>query len=114
MPPGPCSLRPLRPVFAPNPALGVKREGRSYRFYGLIDDIVYDSVFLSLLRVHDEIALHIFLHFVELLPGVLGEQLVCYLAHAQNLPSMNVDVGSLTGQASHGRWVNQDAGVRQG
>ena len=45
---------------------------RSYRFPGLIDDIVYDSVFLGLLRIHNEVALHIFLHFIQLLARVLG------------------------------------------
>src|SRR5450759_1626359 len=46
---------------------------RSYPLSGLIDDIVDDSVFLRLLRVHDEIALHVLLHFIQLLAGVLGQ-----------------------------------------
>src|SRR5262249_5378236 len=32
-------------------------EGRSYNLTGLVDDIVNDSVFLCLLRVHDEVPL---------------------------------------------------------
>src|SRR5579872_620603 len=56
-----------------DPSHTIKREGRSYRFSGLIDDIVYDSVFLRLLRVHDEVALHIFFDLIEFLAAVLGE-----------------------------------------
>jgi hypothetical protein len=71
----------LRPGWTPgflcpaafSPPASVRREGRSYSFYGLIDDIVYDSVFLSLLRVHNKIALYIFLYFIQLLAGVLGQ-----------------------------------------
>src|SRR5713226_2250308 len=33
----------------------------------LIDDIVYDSVFLSLLGIHNEVALHIFFDLFQLL-----------------------------------------------
>src|SRR5215471_9320579 len=51
-------------------AVTVRREGRSYRFYRLVNDIVYDSVFLSLLRVHNEIALHILFYLVQFLPAM--------------------------------------------
>ena len=53
--------------------LRVRSEGRSYRFCRLIDDIVYDSIFLSLLRVHDEVALDILFHLVQFLTAVLRE-----------------------------------------
>src|SRR5208282_4026712 len=39
----------------------------------LIDDIVNDSIFLSLLRIHDEVAFHVLLHFIQFLAGVLGQ-----------------------------------------
>jgi hypothetical protein len=39
----------------------------------LVDDIVDDSVFLRLLRIHDEVALHVLLYFIQLLAGVLGQ-----------------------------------------
>ena len=45
-------------------------ERRSYLLSRLINDIVYDSVFLSLLRIHDEIALYIFFHFIQFLSAV--------------------------------------------
>jgi hypothetical protein len=56
-----------------NAILGSKtiRKRRSYPLSGLIDDIVYDSIFLSLLRIHDEVALDVLLHFIQLLAGVL-------------------------------------------
>jgi hypothetical protein len=39
----------------------------------LIDDIVYDSVFLRLLRVHDEVALYVLFYFIQLLAAVLRQ-----------------------------------------
>src|SRR3954454_17371091 len=84
-------------------ASDLKSEGRSYRFCRLVDDIVYDSVFLSLLRVHDEVALHIFFYFVEFLPAVLRQQLIRDLAHTKNLTRMNINISSLSRQTAHGR-----------
>src|SRR5580700_3101010 len=67
----------------------------------LIDDIVYDSVFLRLLCIHNEVALHIFFYFVQLLTAVLGQQLVCNLPHTQDFTGVDVNVGGLSGQSSH-------------
>jgi hypothetical protein len=39
----------------------------------LVDDIVDDSVFFCLLRVHDEVPLHIFFYLIELLSAVLSQ-----------------------------------------
>ena len=72
------------------------RRRRSYPLPCLVDDIVDDSVLLSLLRIHDEVAFHIFFHFFQLLPGVLGQQLIRNLAHAQNFARVDVDIGRLT------------------
>src|SRR5437879_12607009 len=52
----------------------------------LIDDIVYDSVFFGLLRVHNEVALHVFFHFVQFLPAVLVESLLRNVSHTKSLP----------------------------
>ena len=46
-------------------------KGRSYLLSRLVDDIVYDSVFLSLLRIHDEIALYILFYLIKLLTAML-------------------------------------------
>src|SRR5262249_19126155 len=70
-------------------------EGRSYNLTGLVDDIVNDSVFLCLLRVHDEVPFNVFFDFVQLLPAVLREQLVRDVTHPQDFPRMNVDVRCL-------------------
>ena len=43
---------------------------RSYRFCGLIDDIVYDSVFLSLLGIHDEVPLYVLFYLIQLLTAM--------------------------------------------
>src|ERR1700681_3991611 len=67
----------------------------------LIDDIVYDSVFLSLLRIHDEVALHVLLHFIQLLARVFSQQLISNLPHAQNFARMNINVGRLAREATH-------------
>ena len=48
----------------------------------LVDDLVDDAVFLALLRVHNEVAFHVALDLIELLAGVLGEDVVHGLAHA--------------------------------
>ena len=66
-----------------------------------VNDVVDDAVFLRLLRVHDEVALHVLLNFVELLAGVLGQDLVGNLAHAQNFAGVDVDVCRLAAEASH-------------
>ena len=38
----------------------------------LVDDVVDDSVFLALLGVHDEVALHVALDLLQELTAVLG------------------------------------------
>ena len=64
------------------------------------DDVVDDAVFPGLLRVHDEVALHVFFYFVQLLPTVLREQLVRNVTHPQDFPRMNVNIGRLAAQSS--------------
>src|SRR5581483_7454997 len=61
----------------------------------LVNDVVNNPVFLALLRVHDEVALDVFLYFIKSLPRVLGQKLIGNLAHPQNLSGMNVNIGGL-------------------
>jgi len=69
----------------------------SYRFSGLIDDIVYDSVFLCLLRVHDKVPLHVlFSTLSSFCPLCFESNWFCNLAHTQDFAGMDVDIGSLT------------------
>src|SRR5579872_3155604 len=79
----------------------------------LVDDVIHKAVLLGLVRVHDEIALHIFLDLFKGLPGVQCHDAVQVLAHAQDLTGVDVDVGRLSAQATHVRLVDEDARVRQ-
>src|SRR5271167_722288 len=58
----------------------------------LENNAVNNAVFLALLRIHDEVAFHIPLHFFQPLTAVLGQKLAGDLAHAQNLAGMDVDI----------------------
>src|SRR5205085_3193241 len=79
-----------------------------------VNDVIHYAVFLGLLRVHDEITLHVFLNLVELLAGMFGEDLVGDLAHAQDFTGMDIDVSGLAAQPAHRGLVNQNARARQG
>src|ERR1039457_7411859 len=79
-----------------------------------VDDLIDDAVFLGLLRVHDEVPLHIPFDAIQRLIGVLGDQIIGNLADAQNLARMNIDVGGLAAQAPHRGLMNEDARVREG
>ena len=48
----------------------------------LVNNVIDDSVLLTLLRVHDEVAFHVSLDLFQQLAGVLGEYLVGDFAHA--------------------------------
>ena len=60
------------------------------------NDVVDDAVFFALLRVHDEVALHVALDLLQPLTGMLGDKLAGDLAHAQNLARVDVDIGRLS------------------
>src|SRR5581483_498387 len=80
----------------------------------LVDDVVNQPVLLALLRIHDEIALHVLFHLVQLLAAVAGQDLVDDLAHAQDLARVNVNVGGLPAQPAHDvRLVDENARVWQ-
>jgi hypothetical protein len=50
---------------------GTLEDSPIIRSPGGVDDVVDDSVFLRLLRIHNEVAFDVFFHFFELLTGVL-------------------------------------------
>src|SRR5678815_1603574 len=77
------------------------------------DDVIDYPVFLPLVRRHDVIAFSIVLDSLECLPGVVHQDFVEPLAHAQNFPRMNIDVGRLSRQPLHQGLMDHDAGVRQ-
>src|SRR5512139_2180810 len=77
----------------------------------LADHIVNDTVILRLLRAHDVVALGVHLDALERLPRVVLQDAVEVLAHPQQLPRRDVDVGGLPGEPLHQRLVNDDARV---
>src|SRR5260370_40336522 len=74
---------------------------RSRRQFPAGDDTVDHAVLPRLLGPHDVVAIHIARHAVDGLSRRLGEQLVQRLAHPQDLPRINIDLGSLSRQALH-------------
>src|SRR6266851_1943192 len=52
---------------------GFPRQKPIIHLLGLVNDIVDDSVFLGLLRVHDEVALHILFYLIQLLSAMFRE-----------------------------------------
>src|SRR5690348_11285905 len=65
----------------------------------LIDNVVDYPIFLSLLRIHDEVTFYILLHLLQPLPGMPGQHLVGDFPHAQNLPCMYINICSLATKA---------------
>src|SRR6478609_1581649 len=59
------------------------------------DDVVNNSVFLALVGPHDVVALRVVLDPLGRLAGVLHQDLVDALAHAQDFLGRQVDVGGL-------------------
>src|SRR5688572_16218183 len=77
------------------------------------DDVIDNPVFLPLVRRHDVVPFGILLDPLERLPGVVHQDLVQPLAHAQDFPGMDVDVGRLTRQPLHERLVDHDPRIGQ-
>src|SRR3954451_1940554 len=66
------------------------------------DHLVDDPVFLRLCRAHDEVAVGVAGDLLDLLPRVVGEDLVERLAHAHDLLGLDLDVDGLPGGATVG------------
>src|SRR5580704_14223587 len=56
-------------------------------------DIVNDTVFLALVGRHDVIALRVVLDAFDRLSGMVHEDFVDSLAHAQDFPGRNINIG---------------------
>src|SRR6478735_9593598 len=76
------------------------------------DHLVDDPVLLRLRGTHDEVAVGVAAHLLDLLPGVVGEDLVEGLAHAHDLLGLDLDVDRLARRTTV-RLVDQHAGVRE-
>src|SRR5262249_41056912 len=76
-----------------------------------LDDPVDDPVLARLLGGHEEIALGVAVHLVEVLAGMAGDDLVQALADRDDLAGVDLDVGGLAAEAAR-HLVKQDLGVR--
>ena len=85
-----------------------------HRGNGAIADHAIDhSVFESGFGLKDIVAIDIAGNSVNRLAGGIGQDFVQRLAHAQDFPRIDVDIGGLPAQTAHGGLVDQDAGMRQ-
>src|SRR5829696_3574028 len=91
----PCHLSPLR-----------------FQRLVLGDDPVDDAVVLGLVRAHEVVALGVLLDFLDVLAGVLGDDLVKPAPHVDDLARVDLDVGGLPLEA-RGHLVDQDLRVGQ-
>src|SRR5262245_27409690 len=77
------------------------------------DDLVDEAVLDGLLPREEEVAIGVLFDLLEALPGVPDEDVVQLLTQAEDLASLDVDVGGLPLHAAE-RLVDHDARVRQG
>src|SRR3954453_5647089 len=76
------------------------------------DDLIDDAVVPRLGRFHYEVTVGVLVDLLDGLTGVVGQDLVEEIAHAQDLLGLDLDVGGLPGAAPP-RLVQQHSGVRQ-
>src|SRR5271166_4369761 len=78
----------------------------------LRDHSIDDAVLPRLLRAHEVVALGVPANLLEVLVGVLGDDLIQAPSHVDDLLRVDLDVGRLALEA-RGDLVDQDLGVRQ-
>src|SRR5205807_4420950 len=66
------------------------------------DDLVDDAVVLGFVRAHEEVALGVVVDDLDGLAGVVGEDLIEAPADAQDLLSVDLDVGRLAAETRRG------------
>src|SRR6516165_7083862 len=88
-------------------------EDRASSLRPLPDHIVNNPVFLALFGGHDVIPLRILPDPIDRLPGVQYQDVVDPVAHPQDFPRRDVDVGGMTSQPGYQRLLDHDARVRQ-
>src|SRR5262245_1592720 len=67
----------------------------------LSDDIVNNTVFLALVGGHDVVALSVVLDTLFRLAGVVYQDGVDALAHTEDFPGRNINIGRLSRQTRH-------------
>src|SRR5215831_16417077 len=82
----------------------------------LPDDIVNNTVFLTLVGRHDVVTIRVILDTLEGLAGLLDENFVQSLSHPQNFLRCNINIGRLPGDSRphDERLVDHNPGIRQG
>src|SRR6266550_2054247 len=65
------------------------------------DDIVNNTVFLTLVRRHDVVPLGVVLNTLDRLSGMVDQDVIDALAHSQNFAGCNINIGRLAGQTRH-------------
>src|SRR5581483_12019786 len=76
----------------------------------VVDHAVDQTVLDRFLGLEEPVALHVGMHLLHRLPGVLGVDLVDPAADVEDLAGVDLDVGRLT--LEPGRWLmDQDAAV---
>src|SRR5437763_3916537 len=75
------------------------------------DDAVNHAILQGGIRLQYVVAVYIACNFVDWLTCSIGQNLVERLAHAQNLPSVDIDVRRLSAKSAHRRLVDENAGM---
>src|SRR3954462_15502339 len=107
-PTDPLSLNAAVRPFRSAAGRWTRRERRSVRG----DDPVDQAVLGGLVGLEEPVALHVGVHALLALPGVLGVDLVDALARLEDLGRMDLDVGRLALEAGR-RLVDEDARIGQ-
>src|SRR5258707_351385 len=93
-----------RVVRALGPAAGLKACTLGSYSRPLPDDIINNTVFLTLVGRHDVVPLCIILDALHRLAGVMDQDVVDPLPHSQDFAGRNINIGRLPGEATH-QWL---------
>ena len=83
------------PLFFSSPALNQRSILGIFNWNMLFNNLVNYTIFLGLHWIHDEVKIQVLLDLLDLLAGVLGQNGIGHLSYSEDLPGMNIDVGSL-------------------
>src|SRR5947209_17395840 len=104
----------LATVAAPLPVIVGPSWPGSHSLVGQLprgDDLIDDAVLLGLFGLHYEVAVGVLVDLLDRLARVVGQDLVEEIAHPQDLPRLDLDVGGLA-CATPPRLVQQHSSMR--
>src|SRR4029453_17813038 len=98
------------PSFSPCPAFSLLPSAL-YRLASgpFADDIINNTVFLTLVGRHDVVAFCVLGDTLFGLAGVVYQNAIQPLAHSQDFPGCNINIGRLAGQTRHQGLVDHDS-----